>query len=125
LACEKYFITCANYEVILLGNREYRIEDRRPNSPDGMDLAEVELLEFNGTEIAAANVDDRGMELLHAGALVLGQPELVPQFEDMNRAGVSVEFGWQRETHAASGTEIGDLLVGQHSHGPVFPACIG
>jgi hypothetical protein len=46
-----------NYEIVLLGNKEYRIEDKRASSPDGMDLAEVEFFEFTGSVIIADAVD--------------------------------------------------------------------
>jgi hypothetical protein len=51
------------------------------------------------------------MELLHAGPLFLGQPELITQFEDMDGAWVPIELRRQGQAHAAAGAAIGDLLI--------------
>jgi hypothetical protein len=51
------------------------------------------------------------MEFLHAGALFLGQPELVTQLKDMDGARVPIELRRQGQAHAAAGAEIGDLLI--------------
>jgi len=46
-----------DYEIILLGNEDYRIEDKRAGSPEGTDVAAVELFEFNGALVTAAQVN--------------------------------------------------------------------
>jgi hypothetical protein len=68
-------------------------------------LHDQALTQWNGLGL------HRGMELLHAGALVLGQPELVTELKDMNRARVPVKLRRQGQAHAAAGAEIGDLLI--------------
>ena len=61
---------------------------------------------------------------LHPRSLLRTERQLVGQFEHMQRARVAVELGRQRESHAASGPQIGDLLGRQRLDGARLQAGI-
>ena len=52
-------------------------------------------------------------QALHAGALLGGEFELVGEFENVQWPRIAVQFGRQRQAHAAAGAEVGDLLLGK------------
>ena len=60
----------------------------------------------------------------HGAALGIGKAELVGQLEQVAGARIAVQFGDQRQTHAASGFQVGDLLFGERLDRPSFHAGI-
>src|SRR5216683_3748498 len=61
----------------------------------------------------------------HGIALGIGKAELVGQLEQVARARIAVQFGGQCQSHAASGFQVGDLLVGKRLDRPSLQAGIG
>ena len=64
-------------------------------------------------------------QLLHLGALIRRQAELVGQLQHMQRSRIAVELGGERQAHAAPGPQIGDLLFGERLDGARLHSGIG